>query len=231
MSTYAIKKFHTDLERIKHFGGTSKETAIRYAFQKLLDEYAKSKNLMLIAEVSLKTKTGKTVTPDGTLKDVLRLDHGYWESKDEADDIDEEIKKKFAKNYPNDNILFEDSNTAVLIQHGEEVMRTAMEDEEKLDKLLTKFIGFERPEITDFRKAIDKFREDIPKVTETLHDIIEKQDKSNPAFKKAAATFHELCKQSINPEVSAEDIKEMMVQHILSADIFNTIFDEPHFHQ
>jgi len=23
----------------------------------------------------------------------------------------------------------------------------------------------------------------------------------------------------------------MMVQHILSADIFNTIFDEPHFHQ
>ena len=84
MSTYAIKNFHYDLERIKHYGGTSKETAIRFAFQKLLDEYAKTRDLMLIAEVSLKTKNGKIVTPDGTLKDILRLDHGYWESKDEA---------------------------------------------------------------------------------------------------------------------------------------------------
>jgi predicted helicase len=231
MSNYAIKTFQTDLERIKHFGGTTKETAVRFAFQKLLDEYAKAKDLMLIPEVSLKTKAGKTVTPDGTLKDMLRLDHGYWESKDEADDIDEEIRKKFAKGYPNDNILFEDSNTAVLIQHGVEVMRTSVEDEAQLDKLLNRFVGFERPEITDFRKAIDKFREDIPKVTETLHSIIAAQEKTNPAFVIAAKAFHELCKQSINPDISEEDIKEMMVQHILSADIFNTIFDEPHFHQ
>lgn len=231
MSTYAIKTFHLELERIKHYGGTNKETAIRFAFQKLLDEYAKGKDLMLIPEVSLKTKSGKTVTPDGTLKDVLRLDHGYWESKDEADDIDEEIKKKFAKSYPSDNILFEDSTTAVLFQHGEEVMRTTMTDEETLDKLLTKFVGFERQEITDFRKAIDKFREDIPKVTETLKDKIEEQEKSNKGYIKAVAAFHDLCKQSINPEITKDDIKEMMVQHILSADIFNTIFDEPHFHQ
>jgi predicted helicase len=231
MSTYAIKTFHNDLERLKHFGGSNKETAIRFAFQKLLDEYAKGKDLMLIPEISLKTRSGKTVTPDGTLKDMLRLDHGYWESKDEADDIDEEIQKKFAKHYPNDNIIFEDSNTAVLIQHGQEVLRTTMDDEEVLDKLLTKFVNFERKEITDFRQAIDKFREDIPKVTETLHDIIGKQEQSNAAYKEAAHTFHELAKQSINPEISEDDIKEMMVQHILSADIFNTIFDEPHFHQ
>jgi predicted helicase len=231
MSTYAIKNFHSDLERLKHFGGTSKETAIRFAFQKLLDEYAKAKDLMLVPEVSIKNKAGKTVTPDGTLKDVLRLDHGYWESKDEEDDIDEEIKNKFAKGYPNDNIIFEDSQNAVLFQHGAEAMRVKLEDEEALDRLLTRFIGFERTEITDFRKAIDKFKEDIPKVTETLHDIIEKQDKTNPDFKKAASAFLEICKQSINPEIDREDIKEMMVQHILSADIFNTIFDEPHFHQ
>lgn len=231
MSTYAIKTFHNDLERLKHFGGTNKETAIRFAFQKLLDEYAKSKDLMLIPEISLKTKSGKTVTPDGTLKDMLRLDHGYWESKDEADDIDEEIRKKFAKNYPNDNILFEDSTTAVLIQHGAEVMRTSMDDEEALDKLLTRFVNFERKEITDFRQAIDKFREDIPKVTETLHSIIEEQEKKNETYNKAAHAFLELARQSINPDITEDDVQEMMVQHILSADIFNTIFDEPHFHQ
>lgn len=66
---------------------------------KLLDEYAHQKGLMLVPEVSLKNKQGKTVTPDGTLKDSLRQDWGYWESKDESDDIDEEIRKKFAKGY------------------------------------------------------------------------------------------------------------------------------------
>lgn len=231
MSVYAIKTFHSDLERLKHFGGTSKETAIRFAFQKLLDEYAKAKDLLLIPEVSIRLKNGKTVTPDGTLKDALRLDHGYWESKDESDDLDEEIRKKLGKGYPTDNIIFEDSAQAVLIQHGQEVMRVRMDEEEAFDKLLTRFVGFERQEITDFRAAIEKFKEDIPKVTETLHHIIAAQHQENKAFIDAFAAYHELCRQSINPEISAQDIEEMMVQHILSADIFNTIFDEPHFHQ
>jgi predicted helicase len=230
MSIFAIKIFLKELEDLKHYGGTTKETAVRFAFQKLLAEYASAKELRLVPEVSIKLKNGKTVTPDGTLKDVLRLDHGYWESKDESDDINEEIQKKFAKGYPNDNILFEDSQTAVLFQHGEEVMRTPLEDEDALDKLLNKFINYQRQEVTDFRKAIEQFKEDIPKVTEALRDIINKQE-SNVDYKKARTAFHELCKQSINPEITADDIKEMMIQHLITADIFNTIFDEPHFHQ
>jgi predicted helicase len=233
MSIYAIKTYLKELEDLKHYGGTSKETAIRFAFHKLLDSYAASKDLRLVAEISLKTKSGKTVTPDGTLKDQLRLDWGYWESKDESDDINEEIQKKFAKGYPNDNILFEDSVTAVLIQHGDEEMRVPMEDETALDKLLTKFISYQRKEIIDFREAINKFREDIPKVTEAIREIIDKQftEKNNAVFNSALYSFHELCKQSINPDITEDDLKEMMVQHIITADIFNTIFDEPHFHQ
>lgn len=59
---------------------------------------------------------GRSVRPDGVLKDALIQNWGYWESKDEADDLDIEIGKKFAKGYPQDNILFEDSRRAVLIQ-------------------------------------------------------------------------------------------------------------------
>ncbi len=58
-------------------------------------------------------------------------------SKDESDDINEEIRNKFSKGYPSDNILFEDSQTAVLFQHGAEVMQVPMEDEDRFDKLLT----------------------------------------------------------------------------------------------
>jgi hypothetical protein len=95
MSIHSIKQYQAEVEKIMHYGGTKKETAIRTAFHNLLNEYAKQKGLLLIPEITIRTPKGKNVTPDGTLKDSLRQDWGYWESKDEADDIDEEIRKKF----------------------------------------------------------------------------------------------------------------------------------------
>ena len=82
----------------------------------------------MIAELDYRTRTGRTIYPDGTLKDALRQDWGYWESKDEADDLDTEIQKKFAKGYPCNNILFEDTQTAVLYQACEEVARVNFMD-------------------------------------------------------------------------------------------------------
>lgn len=231
MSEYSIKQYLSEVEKIIHFGGTKKETAIRTAFYNLLNEYAKGKGLMVVPEVSIKTPAGKTVTPDGTLKDSLRQDWGYWESKDEADIIDDEIKKKFDKGYPKENILFEDSQTAVLFQNGFEIMRVKMQETAALDKLLTYFVNFERPEVTQFRKAIELFKQDIPKVTETLRGIIIAQEKSNPKFVKASAAFLKICHDSINPDITIDDVREMMIQHILTEDIFNTIFDEVQFHR
>ncbi len=231
MSDYAITQYYNELENNIHYGGSTKETAIRSAFQKLLEKYAEAKELKLIAEISAKNKQGRIITPDGTLKDSIRNDWGYWESKDEKDDINEEIKNKFAKGYPADNILFEDSQTAVLFQHGEEVKRVDMKDAEALHAILTKFLQYERPEVHDFREAIEKFKEDIPKVTVAIREIIESEQKTNADLQKAQESFLAMAKVSINPDVSADDVKEMMIQHILSADIFNTIFDEPHFHQ
>jgi type I restriction-modification system DNA methylase subunit len=231
VSIYAINHYHQELEKIIHYGGSKKETAIRNAFYNLLNEYARSKELMLIAEISTKNKQGKIITPDGTLKDNIRNDWGYWESKDESDDINDEIRKKFDKGYPSDNILFEDSQTAVLYQHGEEVKRVDMKDENALHAILSLFLQYERPEVHDFREAIEKFKQDIPNVTEAIRKIIEAEQNSNTELQKAKAAFVELCQASINPTITGDDVKEMMIQHILSADIFNTIFDEPHFHQ
>ncbi len=230
MSIHAVRNYQSEVEKIIQFGGTRKETSIRNEFQRLLNEYAKQRGLMLIPEISIKTPKGKTVTPDGTLKDSLRQEWGYWESKDEADDIDEEIGKKFAKDYPSDNILFEDSRTAVLFQHGSEVLRVAMQDEVALDKLITLFITYERPEVKTFRAAIEHFKEDVPRVTEALRELLELHE-DNPAFRKARTEFLKLAQEAINKDVTVDDVREMLIQHILTADIFNTIFDDPHFHQ
>src|ERR1017187_8729953 len=119
MSIHLINKYYSEVEKIKRFGGSTKETAIRNAFYQLLNDYAKQKDLFLIPELDYRTTAGKTVKPDGTLKDALRLDWGYWESKDENDDLEVEIAKKFKKGYPNSNIIFEDGKTAILYQNGQ----------------------------------------------------------------------------------------------------------------
>jgi len=231
MSFDAIHNYYREVEKIKHAGGTSNEKSIRVAFQTLLTTYAKSKDLVLVPEVAVKGIRDKNVYPDGTLKDILRQDWGYWESKDEFDDLDFEIQKKFDKGYPNDNILFEDSINAVLYQNGNEVSRIAVKDEADLDRILKSFIGFQRTEVAEFRKAIELFKNDVPKVTEALREMILSKAEQNKDYLTKMQTFLKLCREVINPNITKEDIREMVIQHILTADIFNTIFDEPHFHR
>lgn len=62
----------------------------------------------------------------------LRLPFGYWEAKDERDDLYAGIELKFKRSCPQDNIVFEDSREAVLIQNRREVIRCAVGDVEKL---------------------------------------------------------------------------------------------------
>lgn len=231
MSRLLVTQYQAEVEKIIRYGGSKKETSIRNAFERLLNDYCKPHNYLLIPELDFKTKFNTTVFPDGTVKDAIRLEHGWWESKDQYDKLDEEIEKKFAKGYPDENILFEDSQTAVLIQHSQEVARVSMKDAEALDRLLQTFVEYERAEVRDFRAAIAKFKEDIPHILPVLRDIITQQEESNTQFRERRNTFLEVCRQSINPEIEIFDIHEMLIQHILTEDIFTNIFHESQFHR
>jgi predicted helicase len=232
MSIYLIKKYKEEVEKLIQYGGSRNEGAISSAFQNLLNSYCKAKSLLLIPQLEIKTKDGKTIKPDGTVKDSLRLDWGYWESKDSKDDLETEIEKKFEKGYPDSNILFEDSQTAVLYQNGLEVGRASLkEDDEKLNDLLTKFVSYERPEIHDFREAVEQFKEDLPSILEALREEIEEVSLKNTQFQKSRDAFFELCQKSINPHITPEDIREMMIQHILTEEIFLEVFSETSFHR
>ena len=100
MSRQAVQRYQHEIAQLIHYGGSTKETAIRGAFERLLNEYCRQKDFLLVPELDYKAPKGNTVRPDGTVKDALRLSWGYWESKDTSDDLDEEIEKKFAKGYP-----------------------------------------------------------------------------------------------------------------------------------
>jgi predicted helicase len=231
MSRLLVSQYHAEVQKIVQYGGSRKETSIRNAFERLLNDYCKPRNYLLIPELDFKTKFNTTVFPDGTVKDAIRLEHGWWESKDQYDNLDKEIEKKFEKGYPDENILFEDSQTAVLIQHGREQLRVPMTDADKLDGLLNTFVDYERSEVRDFRSAITKFKEDIPHILVALRDIINETEKANRKFCDRRNAFLEVCRQSINPEIEIFDIHEMLIQHILTEDIFTNIFHDSQFHR
>ncbi len=231
MSQLLVSQYQREIADLMQFGGSSDESSIRKAFSNLLDNYSRPQGLRLVDEIEYVTRTGAKVYPDGTLKDALRLTHGYWEAKDEADDLDQEIAKKRAKGYPTDNILFEDSRHAVLIQNDREVMRAAMSDAAALDRLITSFVSYERLEIRDFRRAIEHFKTDLPAVIESLRAMVEQQQQANKAFALALKRFLKLCRDSINADISADDVREMLLQHILTEDIFLRIFDDAQFHR
>ena len=231
MSRLLVTQYQAEVEKIIQYGGSRKETSIRVAFQNLLNEYCKPRDFLLIPELDYKLPNGKIVYPDGTIKDALRLDWGYWESKDQYDKLDEEIEKKLNKGYPDSNILFEDSQTAVLIQSGQETQRVTMRDADAVDGIINNFINYVRPEVRDFREAIDTFRQDLPIILDSLRKLIKCQEGNNILFENARDKFFNICQKSINPEITLLDIQEMIIQHILTEDIFINIFSESQFHQ
>ena len=230
MATYPhIERYRAELQELIEYGGSVNESSIRRAFAGCLESYCRDhrENLKLVDELSYRSR----VYPDGTVKDSLRMARGYWEAKDTHDDLDAEIQNKFNRGYPRDNIIFEDSETAVLVQNGDVAMRVDMRREGELHRLIRRFLDYELPEIEDFRKAQSQFKDDLPSVLESLRVTIEEAERYNAEYRRAAADFLELCHQSIGPDVSELDVREMLLQHILTKDIFLRVFAEDQFHR
>ena len=224
-----IERYRAELERLVAFGGSDNESEhIGGRSRNCLDSYCREHRERLALVDELAARGG--VYPDGTVKDSLRMARGYWEAKDTHDDLDAEIQRKFDRGYPRDNIIFEDSETAVLIQNGDVAMRVDMRREGELNRLIRLFLDYELPEIEDFRKAQEQFKDDLPSVLASLRETIEDAERDNAEYQAAAADFLELCHQSIGPDASEADVREMLLQHILTKDIFLNIFRETQFH-
>jgi hypothetical protein len=189
MSQILINGYLAELDRIKRISGSLSEQVIREAFKDLLKAWSRQQGLVFLAEHGMASNQKTSIRPDGTILHDLRVPLGYWEAKDTADDLDTEIAKKFRKGYPQDNIIFENSHTAVLIQNRVEVMRCSMTDTKELERLLNLFFGYERPEIAEFRRAVVQFQTDLPAILQALRDRIDTAYADNPNFKAVADSW------------------------------------------
>ena len=118
MSQTLINQYLNELSSLKKVSGSRRESVLREAFKDLLKAWGRSHDLTFIPEYEISTLTKETRYVDGALLYSLRVPFGYWEAKDTTDNLDTEIEKKFKRGYPQDNIIFEDTVTAVLFQNG-----------------------------------------------------------------------------------------------------------------
>ena len=223
-----IERYYASLAELIEVGGSDNELNIRPAFQNCLAAYCAAHRDRLVLVPELRAPSG--IIPDGTVLDSLRMTRGLWEAKDSHDNLDAEIQSKFERGYPRSNIIFEDSRVAVLFQNGGESMRVDITDPAGLHRLIGRFLDYELPEIGEFRQARQQFAADLPSVLENLRQAVADAEVENGAYQDGVGKFLELCHRSIGPAVSEADVREMLLQHILTQDIFQRVFAEVQYH-
>ena len=225
----AIQAFYAELKQYEKLGATN-ETEVRLAFATLLQHYARQNNLTLICEKPLRTPQGTTIYVDGMLTDNdFGLPRGYWEAKDLHDGLATAVKEKFDVGYPQDNILFTTQKRAILYQDGQDVLDVDITEPEALIRALHAFFGYEQADIADWERAVVEFKDKVPALGERAAALIQNEEATNPRFQEAFTDFHRHCQDAINPNLAKAAVEEMLIQHLLTEEIFSTVFDNRDF--
>ena len=224
-----IKAFYAELKQYESLGATN-ETEVRLAFATLFQHYARQNNLTLICEKSLRTPQGNIIYVDGMLTDNdFGLPRGYWEAKDLHDNLITAVKQKFDAGYPQDNILFTTQEHAILYQDGQAVMDVGITDPEAFIRVLYAFFSYEQADIANWERAAVEFKNRVPALGTRAALLIQNEEETNTRFQEAFADFHRHCREAINPNLAKAAVEEMLIQHLLTEEIFSTVFDNRDF--
>ena len=223
-----VKRYYQALARF-HKEGHTTEGNTRSAFADLLKHCASPYGWHLVEEYQFKGTGKQSLRADGALVDAFTLVHGFWEAKDEADDLAAEIKCKVKAGYPLTNILFQSPSHAVLYQNSLVALDCDLAKPENLVELLQLFFEYRQPYHLVWEDAVQKFAERIPELAKGVTDILEAEHAKNPDFRARFSAFAELCRSSINPDLPDAAIRKMLVQHLLTERIFRKVFSNQEF--
>ena len=224
----SVKDYYAALERFAQLG-VRHESAVRAAFQTLLEQCARQCGWTLVPEFAISPQRGKRIVVDGALVDDFRLTHGCWEAKDIDDDLPVEVERKFAAGYPRDNILFQTPRRAMLWQNGRMALDNDLTDAAQLIETLKTFFGYRPQEYAAWEEAVAQFKDRVADIGRGLAQLIQQERHSNRRFSAAFAEFLDKCRQSINPNLAEAAVEEMLIQHLLTERLFRTVFNNPDF--
>ena len=231
MSENAIEKYYNEIKEAE-LNGMNNEQNIREYFYELLKNYTNSQNLKIERETKefvFENGQKKNIFLDGRIKKENMV-IGWVENKDAKDDLNKEIKNKKEKQYPLLNTIFENSKELVLFQDGKEVIRVNMSKSEELDKVLIKFVSFRPEEYKKFQDAFNNLKRILPDLAKDLRKFFKEEKKINKKFKENLKEFTKKCQLSINNNITEELAIEMIIQHMLTRDIFVIFFQNANFH-
>ena len=223
-----VKSYYAALDQFARLD-VSHESAVRAAFQTLLEHCARQCGWTLVPEHAISPQRNKRIVVDGALIDDFRLTHGYWEAKDIDDDLPSEVERKFAAGYPRDNILFQTPQRAMLWQNGRLALDADLTDAGELIETLQMFFGYRPQEYAAWEEAVAQFKDRVADIGRGLAELIRKERQSNRRFTAAFAEFLDKCRQSINPNLAEAAVEEMLIQHLLTERLFRTVFNNPDF--
>ena len=227
-----LAKYYQTIKELRETKSDLSEGNTRRAFGALLAGLGRRRKLTLIEERQMRSKTtGGSIRTDGSLVDTFDRPYAHWEAKDSAVNLDAEIKKKIEVGYPDDNIIFEDTRTAVLYQGGYEARRTAIREKKNFAELLTQYLNYKAEQFENFNWAAQSYGEQIREIATQLKDKIEAAHQDNPGFQRQFGEFMALCRSSLNPNISLEAVDEMLIQHLMTEPIIRRVFNVPHFAQ
>lgn len=183
------------------------EGAVASHFARLLQHCGKQVKWTLVEQYPLARQGHRPLKADGVLLDEFRLVHGIWEAKDSDDDLPIEVKKKFQAGYPQDNILFQAPDRAMLYQNGQLIIDADISQPAPLIDTLKTFFEYQPPAYEQWERAVDEFKDQVPQLARSLLQLIEEERKYNRQFVQALQDFTELVRQAINPNtVSLETV-------------------------
>ena len=200
-----VRDYYSELKEYQELGITH-EGAVSAAFQKILESCGRQKNWKLVTQHRMTSRKKTQIAVDGALLDKFRIARGYWEAKDMRDDLPTELKRKFGAGYPNDNIIFQTPERAILWQDNLQVLDANLNDKTQLIDALETFFAYAPPEYLEWDKAVGDFNEEVPQIGQSLGELIHAERESNRAFAAAFVAFYERCRQSLNPNLSEASV-------------------------
>src|SRR6266536_1524227 len=218
----AVGRYYKELQ--DYASQAEHELAWRPAFQNLLAEMARRINLTLVHEMTIRGR----IRPDGVLCNAFNIRLGYWEAKGPKGNLEVEIQDKIKAGYPLENALFENTRQAILYQAGQRY-NFNLQVQADVTTLLRRFLTYQKPDIANFEQEVIEFKEQIPNIAKRLLELINEEQQRNRAFVAALGDFTELCRTTLNPHIGQEEIKEMLIQHLLTERLFRTVFNNPDF--
>ena len=224
----AIRNYYATLQQYDKHDATH-EGAVSNPFAFLLDTCAKQMNATLIPQYAMRALKGNRIVIDGVILDEYGLPFAYWEAKDMDDDLVKAVQDKRDAGYPFDNICFQNPQRAILYQNGQIALDLDITEPARLIAALQYLFSYVPPALDNWQTAVSDFREHVPDLANKLKELIDQRHETDPAFKAAFTDFYEICRTSINPELSQDAVEEMLIQHILTERIFRTVFNRSDF--